>query len=85
VGKDATRPPEDARDAIEKAASFCLSRTAEELSLLTHERSRSWIEGQDGEVLDIYIDLIPDEDLEHGLEEIHRLDKELARVLEERT
>ena len=63
-GRDAERPREDARAAIKEATLFCLPRTAVELSLITHERSRSWIEGKDGEILNIYIDTIPDEEYE---------------------
>jgi hypothetical protein len=82
-GRDAARPPEDARAAIREATLFCQGRTAAELSQLTHERSRSWIEGNNGDVLDIYLDLIPDEEYQQRAEEIARLDGLLAKALSE--
>jgi len=72
-GRDAERPPEDARAAIKEATLFCLPRTAEELSLITHERSRSWIEGKDGDILNIYIDTIPDEEYQRRQTVIEQL------------
>ncbi len=80
-GRDAERPPEDARAAIKEATLFCLPRTAAELSLITHERSRSWIEGKDGEILNIYIDTIPDEEYERRREAIDQIDKQLLEIL----
>lgn len=80
-GRDLERPPEDARVAIKDAAAFCLPRTAAELSQITHERSRSWIEGKDGDVLNIYIDTIPDDEYERRRAEIGRLDEQLSQAL----
>ena len=80
-GREEKRPPEDARAAIKEATLFCLSRTAAELSQLTHERSRSWREGKDGEVLNIYIDTIPEEEYERRQAVIEQLDKQLAETL----
>ena len=80
-GRDANRPPEDARAAIKDATLFCLSRTAAELSQVTHERSRSWLQGKDGDVLNIYIDTIPDDEYERREKEIERLDEQLSQIL----
>jgi hypothetical protein len=80
-GRDATRPPEDARAAIKEATLFCQLRTAAELSQITHERSRSWIESKDGEVLNIYLDRIPDDEYQKREGEIARLDEQLTRAL----
>lgn len=79
-GYDAARPPDDAQASIKEAAMFCLSKTAAELSQITHDRSRSWREGKDGDLLDIYIDTIPDEEYEKRREEIVNLDGQLQAI-----
>jgi hypothetical protein len=84
-GQNLERPPEDARVAIKDAADFCLPKTAAELSQLTHERSRSWIEGKDGDVLNIYIDTIPDDEYERRKGDIDLLDEQLSQALGGRT
>ena len=80
-GREAPRPPEDARSAIKEATLFCQPRSAAELSQLTHERSRSWIEGKDGDILDIYLDTIPEEEFQKREKEIARLDEQLEKAL----
>jgi len=60
--QECSRVPGDARLAIEQAALFSKDRTAAELSFLTHHRSRSWKQGQMGEILNIYIDTISDDE-----------------------
>lgn len=65
----------DEFDAIKQAAHFVQSKTATELSDLTHEHSRSWISACDGEHLNVYNDMIPDdefEEREHAIEALHR-------------
>lgn len=56
--------PADADLAIQRAVDFVKDKTAVQLSQLTHEYSRSWIEGKSGDILDIYIDVIPDDEYE---------------------
>lgn len=46
-------------------------KTATQLSQYTHEYSKAWNEGENGQVLDIYIDVIPDA-------EYYRRKRELA-------
>jgi hypothetical protein len=82
-GWNATPPSEGARHAIRQAADFCYPKTGAELSQLTHDKSRSWKHGKDGDILDIYIDLIPDDDYHQGQVEISRLDQNLTKLLEE--
>ncbi len=76
--------PDDVRAAVKSAADFVTPRTAAELSQLTHERSRSWREAKDGDVLDVYVDLIPDEEYEAGQEELAALDQQLTAALLDR-
>ena len=54
---------------------------ATELSDLTHEFSRSWIEARDGQPLDIYIDMIPDDEFERHEREIDTVHRELLAAL----
>jgi hypothetical protein len=56
--------PEPARKAIGQAVEFVKNKTAQELSDLTHEFSRSWNSAHDGQVLNIYIDTIPEDEYE---------------------
>jgi hypothetical protein len=71
--------PEDARGAIKEAVDFAAPRSAEELTQITHERSRAWRETKDGDILDIYIDTIPEDEYEQELAKLADLD----RVLQE--
>jgi hypothetical protein len=50
--------------AIEEAVEWVRDKTAGELSLETHLYSRSWRNEADGQVLDIYSDLLDDEEYE---------------------
>jgi len=81
--KAAAEPPlaEDARAAIKAAADFVLPKTASELSQLTQERSRSWLQAKDGDLLDIYIDLIPEDDYEKGQAELAALDQQITSAI----
>ncbi len=72
--------PDDARLAIEKAALFVRDRTASELSFLTHNRSRSWKEGQMGEILNIYIDTIPDVEYQQRQQRMIALNSDLKGI-----
>jgi len=73
--------PEDARTAVKAAADFVLPRSAADLWQLTQERSRSWRAGKDGDILDIYIDLIPDDEFDEAQEKLEELDREIAAAL----
>ncbi len=72
-----TELPEPARKAIQDATKFVLPKTASEISALTHEHSRSWIEGKNGQILEIYADLIPDEEYEHRSKQLSQLDSQI--------
>lgn len=67
--------------AVERAARFCLTKTAAELSQLTHEHSRSWNEAKNGDLLDVEVDLIPGEEYARRSEEIRCNEQLLATVL----
>ena len=47
--------------AVEKAVAWVRNKSAVELSEESHLYSRSWREGRDGQVLDIYADLLDDD------------------------
>jgi len=56
--------PADPRyQAIEEAVEWVRNKSAVELSEETHVWSRSWRQAQDGDVLDIYADLLEDDEL----------------------
>lgn len=50
-------------DAIRRAVELVSTRSAAELSELTHEFSRSWRETTNGSEMDIYGDLVADDEL----------------------
>ena len=53
---------------------------AAELSDLTHEFSRSWNSASEGQELNIYVDLIPDDEFAGGPASEHAQDGALGRV-----
>jgi hypothetical protein len=62
--------------AVEEAVDQVKSKTAVELSEETHLFSRSWQEGQNGQELDIYTDLLDDfeyQQIQEGGQEIREL------------
>ena len=64
IAKSGAKIDEKLWAAIKEATLFCANRTAAELTQITHDKSRSWREGKDGDVLNIYIDTIPDDEYE---------------------
>jgi hypothetical protein len=84
--KTLTVPPdmdEGARAAVNKATQFCKDRAAADLSQLTHDMSRSWNEGETGDILDIYIDTIPEGEYRRRQERLEELSKRLPPILRE--
>ena len=67
--------PEAATKAIREAVEFVKSRSAAEMTELTHEYSRSWAEARDGQELNIYVDLIPDDAYERRRLDLEALDR----------
>jgi hypothetical protein len=63
--------------AVEQAVSFVNEKGAAELSELTHEFSRSWNSAQEGQELNIYIDLIPDDEFAAREQRLSTLKSEL--------
>jgi hypothetical protein len=80
-GEGTASPRDDAVQAIREAVEFCKQKTATKLSEITHERSRSWKEGKDGDILDIGLDLIPDDEHEMAKEELKHVEEILANIL----
>jgi hypothetical protein len=72
--------PEPAVAAIQKAVSFVRDKSAAELSELTHEHSRSWNQALDGDELNVYIDMIPDDEYESRKRRLGALHQDLAAV-----
>jgi hypothetical protein len=63
--------------AVEQAVSFVRGKGATELSDLTHEFSRSWNSAQEGQELNIYVDLIPDDEFAAREQHLSTLKTEL--------
>jgi len=83
-GAQAINLPDDTRKSIKEAADFCKGKSGPELSQYTHDNSRSWRRGQDGDILDIYIDLITDdEEYETERAKMQLLNQALAQALEQ--
>jgi len=50
--------------AIQRALEWVDNKTGTQLSEMTHEHSRSWINAKNGDVLDVYQDLLSDEEFD---------------------
>jgi hypothetical protein len=75
--------PAPALEAIQHAVEKILSQTPEEASDCTHEESRSWQEGRNGDILNVYIDPIPEDEYRRRQEALRILDQELKGILGE--
>lgn len=69
--------PKDAAEAVKRATEYVLPLTATQLRDLTHEHSRSWVEGCKGEKLEIYTDLVDDEEYDRRNASLERLEEQL--------
>jgi hypothetical protein len=67
-------------DAIKSAVDFVKGKSATELSAITHEYSRSWQMGQNGDELNIYVDLEPGDRFAQRMQAFDRLDGIIADV-----
>ena len=73
--------PDEAVQAIQRAVQLVQDKPATELSDMTHEFSRSWNMANDGDELNIYVDLIPDDEYQMREENLARLRNSLDGVL----
>jgi hypothetical protein len=71
---------EKEKEAIRLACVFVGQKGANELSLLTHEFSRSWNEAKSGEELNIYTDLITDDRYPAELEEMRKANELISSI-----
>lgn len=63
-GKESPNLGKAETESVAKAVAFVRNKSCSELSNLTHEKSRSWQMGKNGDRLNIYIDIIPDDEYE---------------------
>lgn len=79
TGKDLPGDPlsDEAVRAIQRAVQLVEDKSTTELSDMTHEFSRSWNLAEHGEEMNIYIDLIPDDEYETREENLGRIRKSL--------
>jgi hypothetical protein len=66
--------------SIKSAADFVSQKTSTELSELTHEFSRSWNKAVEGQRLNCYIDLIPEEEYEERRSQIDEIKHRIAAM-----
>ncbi len=66
--------------AIREAVEFTKGRPAAELSDLTHEHSRSWKSAKNGDELNIYIDLLTDQEYQEGKQRVEQIASTLQDV-----
>lgn len=78
AGRTPEELPHEVGDIVQRVTDFVKSKSAAELSQLTHEQSRSWIEAKDGEQLNVDIDMIPDNEYNRRKEIIMNLDRQLG-------
>lgn len=71
--------PREDMAAIREAVMYVQPRSAGNLSGLTHDSSRSWNAARDGEELNIYLDLLTDEEYE----ESSRRNQELTAAMDQ--
>jgi hypothetical protein len=72
--QDSGLPPA-AKEAARKAVAYVTPRSATDLSEWSYGVSRSWRDKQDGDELDIYADLIPDDVFEEQQRELNALNQ----------
>jgi hypothetical protein len=75
--------PPAASKAIKRATEYVLPMSATQISNLTHEHSRSWIEGKSGDALEIYTDLIDDEEYERRAKQLKSLEADVQLALKD--
>jgi hypothetical protein len=73
---------ETAVAAIREAVNFLKGHTADSASDLSHDFSRSWNNLPNGAELDIYSDLIPDDEYEARKEELTEMKKAYEKLFE---
>ena len=69
--------------AVKQAVAYVAEKSASDLSNETHEYSRSWLKMPDGAPLNIYVDVLDDEEYENTASEIDRLNADLAAVFQD--
>ncbi len=73
-------PNEVRYQAIEKAVKFIEGKSARELSEITHENSKSWLMVNDGEEMNIYLDVLDDEEFSLIQNNLAEAKKRMAEV-----
>ena len=62
-------------EAIREGVNFVKEKTATAVSIKSHELSRAWREAEDGDELNIYTDLLSDEEFYDKMKKMERLAK----------
>jgi hypothetical protein len=73
--------PDDLRlEAVAAALRWVNSKTPAELTAETHEKSRSWNETENGEEMDIYRDLLTDQEIARREKALHEAETMVSAV-----
>lgn len=73
--------PEKASVAIQRSVDFVRHKTASELSQFTHEYSKSWNQQTNGKLLDVSIDVIPDDEYQRRQADLVEMGPAFEEVL----
>ena len=74
--------PPKANEAIQQAVDFVRDKSASELSEITHEYSKAWNQQPEpGGLLDIHLDVIPDEEYQRRRTELEKMEPVFNDVL----
>ena len=74
--------PDKAKEAIQRAVDFVRDKSASELSEITHEYSKAWNQQPEpGGLLDIHLDVIPDEEYQRRRTELEKMEPVFNDVL----
>lgn len=70
-------------EAIRKAVDFVQSHSPSDLGEIAHEFSHSWRDANDGEELNIYVDLLSEEEYARERSEVSKLESQLDAAWKE--
>lgn len=76
-GRLTSSPDAPAVEAIRKTVTYVEHKTAAQLSNETHAYSKTWNDTNDGEEMNVYLDLLTDKEYEQSQERVSRIASQL--------
>lgn len=80
VGTQQSPLPPESVNAVAQAVAYVSNMSGTQLSAMTHEYSRSWLAAEDGDQLNIYIDLVSEDDFSSRQEDLEKERNALEKV-----